>query len=142
MGTNTWKLSLVGILCAQACAETSKSCTAPQQSAASQAADTIDTWDDVYRSYKEFLPCDDGSISEEYSDKIVGVLTRRWSSVARLAQLVKVDPAFEKFVLNHVDTLMTPEQAQAVIANATAHCPSRAKGVCAAIERKARHPDS
>jgi hypothetical protein len=47
---------------------------------------------------------------------------------------------FGKFVLQHVDTLMSPEQGKAIVDNAHNRCPAIATPFCIRLEAKARNP--
>ncbi len=101
----------------------------------------MNDWRSVYRAFKLYRQCDDASIAEGYYDKIVILFTKEWLTVSELAGLVRSDPLFGQFVLRHVDTLMSPEQGELIIANATERCPITAKQFCRRLAAKAREPN-
>ncbi len=90
-------------------------------------------WSEVRRSYKAFAQCDDGAIGEGYSDSVARLLSDNWASLDQLSHLVEHDNGFEKFILRHVDELMSPAQARKIFDNATLHCPSRVGQLCRAV---------
>jgi hypothetical protein len=117
-----------------------QTCTSDDSAQAERNFDHVKNWADVYESFRRYGQCDDGSVAEAYDDKIVGLLVSNWESVGELAQLAQSDPVFERFVIKHIDTLMSPDQATAIIANATKRCPTDAKTICLKIAQKAQNP--
>ena len=93
------------------------------------------------QSYKKFARCDDASIGEGYSDKIARLLSDKWSKVSELDRLAARDKGFERFVLRHVDELMTDEQANKIRENAQKHCPPKVDRLCMAIITRMRETD-
>jgi len=93
----------------------------------------LPSWADVHRSFERFAQCDDGAIGEGYSNAVARLLSDSWSSFNQLNRLVANDRTFEKFVLHHVDELMSPAQAQKIVDNARAHCPLHATRLCKAV---------
>ncbi|MEO8004951.1 MAG: hypothetical protein ABI771_08600 [Betaproteobacteria bacterium] len=77
--------------------------------------------------------CDDGGLSEAYSERVDKLLTRNWKDISTLAFLVKSDPEFLQFVLRHVDQKWAQGDAAKVAANARKKCPKSASKVCAEI---------
>ena len=108
------------------------------------AADTdlagLTDWAAVHRSFKRFKQCDDASIGEGYSDKIVILLIRHWPTIVTLNKLAQADPEFGDFVLSHIDELMSPEQSKIIIDNVSNHCPASAEKLCRRMEAKAKNP--
>jgi hypothetical protein len=103
---------------------------------AAQAEEQINLsldWDGVYKLYKKFAHCDDASIWEGFSDVISNLLSDKWSATCQLNQLFLRDEGFERFVLKHIDELMSPDQAEKIRNNAVTHCPSDARRLCKAI---------
>jgi hypothetical protein len=84
-----------------------------------------------------YRQCDDASIGEGYSDKIVILLTEHWPTVTALSKLAKTSPEFEHFVLWHVDDLMSPDQSKIIIDNARNHCPTGVEKLCRRLEAEA-----
>ena len=95
------------------------------------ATDKLKSWDSVYRFYKQFSHCDDGSIGEGISDAIAKLLANRWDRFPEFVKLASNDKAFEKFVLRHVDeTIDWTSDAPRIHENASRHCPSNAGRMC------------
>ena len=100
-------------------------------------ASSLKDWGEVYRSYRNFARCDDASIGEGYSDSVARLLSA--DGEGRLDELYSFtlrDRSFERFVLRHVDELMSPDQAKKIHENALSHCPMSAKRLCNAIVSK------
>jgi hypothetical protein len=96
-------------------------------------ASSLKTWTDIHKSFKKFAQCDDGAISEGYSDSVVRLLSDDWQSIDQLSQLVSRDKEFEAFVLHHIDDLMSPTEMQKIRDNAGAHCTPGARRLCSKI---------
>lgn len=94
----------------------------------------------MYESFKRYGHCDDGAIAEGYSDKIASLLVNNWASVEELFHLWRAHPQFDRFVLAHVDELMSPDQAKTITKNARERCPSDSKKYCRSLEIKTREP--
>jgi hypothetical protein len=115
-------------------------CTTQDAIAADSDLGRLTSWAAVYRSFRRYKQCDDGSIGEGYSDKIVILLTKHWPTVIALSSLAQADPEFGDFVLSHVDELMSPDQAKVIIDNAGNHCPAGVSTLCKRLDAKARKP--
>ena len=122
-------------------AQTAPVCTKDDESQAEQSIDTLSSWGSVHDSFQRFAHCDDGAIAEGYDDKIVALLVDHWDSVDQLSKLTHADPRFAGFILKHIDSLMSPDQAKTIVENARQHCPSGAGELCASLEKKAQNPD-
>jgi len=103
--------------------------------------DRLTNWTAVHRTFKRYRQCDDGGLAEGYSDKIANLLTRRWSSVGTLWKLTQSDRKFEQFVLLHVDSLMSADDARLLIDNARNRCPAGVEKLCRSLEEKAKKPE-
>jgi len=112
-------------------------CTDKQEMSALSEASTLPNWDRVYKSFKQYSHCDDGAISEGYSDTIGRLLTEDWKHFDRLHELCSSDKQFQQFILKHIDMTVSVDILQKIIDNARLHCPSEAKKLCEAIESKA-----
>jgi hypothetical protein len=88
------------------------------------------TWMDLYRSFLRYRNCDDGALAERYSEFVVYLLTSKWDRIGELNSLASDHPRFERFVLHHVDELMSPDQATQIRSSATGNCPSKARRFC------------
>jgi hypothetical protein len=115
-------------------------CTRDKSEAADRDLDGLLDWAAVYRTFKLYKQCDDGGTAEGYSDAVAILLTKHWSSVGVLARLARSNPEFGDFVLLHVDSLMSPDQARTIASNAEKHCPVGAKEMCKRLGAKAGNP--
>lgn len=122
------------ILCFSACAGSSPNCLK-----ADQDLRLMKTWSGAYSVFSRYKKCDDGSVGEGYSSAIVSLLVDHWETVNELNALAKKHPTFEKFVLNHVDILMSPTQAQSIRTNAQKRCPAGIEALCKRIEYRMEH---
>jgi hypothetical protein len=119
-------------------AQSSRKCTNEEAAQADKNLDQLVDWVRVYSDFKRFGQCDDGALSEGWSDAIVKLLTKRWKTLPRLARMTATDKKFEAFVLRHVDELMSPDEARLIIRNSETRCPSAARRLCRKLEAKAR----
>lgn len=115
-----------------------KPCTRREAIRADKEASSLRSWTELYSSYKSFAQCDDGGIGEGYSDSVARLLSDHWNSTNQLNRLVSRDKDFERFVLRHIDELMSPAQAKNIRDNAEARCPSNAKRLCKRITARIR----
>jgi hypothetical protein len=108
-----------------------KSCSDKKAIEAEKATDSLRTWDSVYRFYKQYSQCDDGSVGEGISDAVAKLLAHHWDSFSDFVKLAANDKAFEKFVVRHVDeTIDWTHDAPEIHENAGLHCPSNAARLC------------
>lgn len=121
--------------------ESKKQCTVQEAIRAEEQASSLKSWDGVYEAYKNFSHCDDGAISEGYSDSISRLLAEGWNSSNRLNQLTSRDGNFERFVLRHIDELMSPGQAAKIRENVDIKCPLHAESLCQAISLRIKDVD-
>jgi hypothetical protein len=63
----------------------------------------LKTWDEVYNAWKLYRQCDDGAISEGFSESITQILVLSWTEKGHLIDLIKNQPEFEEFVIKHID---------------------------------------
>lgn len=106
--------------------------------AAHEALDGLTDWHRVHASFRRCGHCDDGGIAEGWSDVIARLLTEEWPTVSVAAGLSRKDPAFRPFLLRHVDELMSPEQARAVVEAAEHRCPRDSRELCRQLVRQIR----
>jgi len=133
---------LLGVSLALLASDKGKPCTMRDAIRAEEEASSLQSWADVYRSWRIFAHCDDGAIAEGYSDSIARLLSEHWDSTDELNRLVSHARGFEAFVLKHIDELMSPAQAEKIRHNADAHCPLRAKRLCKLISARIREGNS
>ena len=99
----------------------------------------LKSWSSIYASYRAYTPeCDDGWMAEGYTQVVVKMLSARWATVHELARLARRDPAFRRFVLNHVDASADPDDLRKVLTNATRQCPRDLGGLCASVANAAK----
>ena len=100
-------------------------------------AETLRSWDDVYKSYRSYRQCDDGAIAEGYSESVSCILVDHWITLPRLAQLVRRDDEFRRFLLNHVDETLSGEDVRTIRANAKNACPTGLRHLCDDLMKRA-----
>lgn len=120
----------------QAIGASEKRCSRDEAIAAETEMATIRDWGSVYRSFKQYAQCDDAGIGEGYSESIARLLTEDWKHFYTLNKLALKNRDFEKFVLHHVDELMTPDQEKKIYENTRLRCPAKAKRLCKLIETR------
>jgi hypothetical protein len=112
-------------------------CTHAEELRADKEAGTLRSWDSLYRSYKLYRQCDDGSIAEGYSESVVRILADHWSTLSRLATLSRRDARFRRFVLGHVDATTNPDDLKKIRVKANTQCPPRLGAICADLAKEA-----
>jgi hypothetical protein len=113
-----------------------RTCTQEDAQRSDQEASSLSTWGDLHASYARYRQCDDGAIGEGYSSSVAALLADHWDTLPALGRLVNQYPSFERFVLRHVDELMTMEQAEAIDAHVSKGCSKDLSGLCAAIKKR------
>ncbi len=109
----------------------SQPCSRDEGLRAEMATDNLKTWQSVYRFYKQYSQCDDGSIGEGISDAVAKLLANHWDVFGEFVKLASHDRPFEKFVVRHVDeTIDWGHDAPKIHENARLHCPSNASRLC------------
>lgn len=115
-----------------------RQCSETEAQGAEAQAETLRSWDDLYRSYTIYRQCDDGAIGEGYSESVARILVDHWQTLPQLAQLARKDKEFQRFVLKHVDETINREDARSIEANAQHACPTRLRHLCSDVARQAR----
>lgn len=132
----------VSIFSLVACSYASdKVCTREEAMQAETESSTLKDWDSVYRAFKHFAHCDDGAISEGYSDSVARLLASDWMHIGKANDLASSDKKFERFMLHHTDELMSPTQAKIINENVRAHCPAGVERLCKLIESRLSEVD-
>lgn len=120
-----------------ACANAAdKVCTREEAIQAETESSTLKDWDGVYQAFKRFGHCDDGAIGEGYSDSVARLLASDWVHIEKANELTSRDKKFRRFVLHHIDELMSPDQAKMIGENARDHCPTSTTRLCKLIESR------
>jgi hypothetical protein len=112
-------------------------CSPEEARLAESEADTLRSWDAVYRSYKLYRQCDDGAIGEGYSESVARILVDHWNTLPRLASLTDKDPEFRRFVLDHVDATLDVNDAKKISAKARTQCPTGLRSLCDNLRKQA-----
>src|SRR5579862_9488583 len=76
-----------------------RGCTDSDSKRAESEAETLRSWDSVYKSYSLYRNCDDGAIAEGYSESVARILVDHWSTLDQLTVLTKKNPGFFRFTL-------------------------------------------
>lgn len=111
-------------------------CTQEEAMKAENAALDLNSWTEVFDSYRRYGHCDDGAIAEGYSDSVARLLSDNWPKVQELNRLCAHHESFERFVLRHVDELMSIDQARRIREQAKTQCPKEASRLCKAIIKR------
>lgn len=111
-----------------------KICTRDEAIRAEQESNRLSDWDSVYLSFQCFSHCDDGAISEGYSDSIGRLLSANWKDFPRLIKLTTEDRAFERFVIKHIDETVPKKVLDVIISNVNNKCPADGKRLCRLIK--------
>jgi hypothetical protein len=112
-------------------------CSNLQGNRAMAEADTLRTWDALYKSYAAYRACDDGAIAEGYSESVARIFVDHWETLPRLISLTKTDLRFRKFVLRHINASDDSGDLEKIRLNSTKHCAAEFSGACAEIARAA-----
>lgn len=100
---------------------------------AEQEASSIKDWDGLYKSFVRYSYCDDGAISEGYSDTVARLLSKDWDSLDKLAAFTKNNQKFENFVIRHIDATVPADEIYAIKNNASSKCIKSDKCLCKKI---------
>jgi len=117
-----------------------KKCTQEEAIQAETEASKLNDWSSIYRSFTRFQQCDDGAISEGYSDSIGRLLAYHWNMLHKLNELTVADMEFRSFVIKHIDETIPNYQIKMIIMNARTTCPEECKHLCELINRAASAP--
>jgi hypothetical protein len=111
-----------------------ENCSNKDGNVAERSIALLRTWRQVYDSFRLYESCDDGAIAEGYSNLIANILVKHWDWTFELSQLAQADPKFEAFIFKHLDTTMSPKQAQYITLHAHKKCPDGAGAFCNEID--------
>jgi len=112
-----------------------KPCTRAEQLQAETEADTLRSWDALYKSYRLYGRCDNAAAAEGYSESMARILVDHWNTLPRLAELIREDKGFGDFV--GLDATMNMKDVDAVKQNAKRHCPAGLAGLCNKLAKDA-----
>ena len=112
-------------------AANASACPVAEEQAVAEQLPTLKSWESLFASFKAHVPnCDDGYISEGYSEAVVRLLANRWATLPRLAKLSHKSSSFENFVLRHIDASAATEDLMRVQENARHRCLAGNATVC------------
>jgi hypothetical protein len=112
-------------------------CTDPEAKQALTEADTLRSWDSLYKSFRLYRNCDDGAVAEGYSEAVARILADDWSSLPRVADLAKKNTSFWHFVLEHVDATDDVKDLRKIKAKAATQCPPGLRAMCDDLKKAA-----
>jgi hypothetical protein len=104
---------------------------------AERSLDYLNSWEDIYQSFKKYKQCDDGALAEGYSDKIVHMLADHWDKLNELIRISSADKEFHDFVLRHIDATVNYSDLDKILINCK-HCPESLRNICSEIEKAAK----
>lgn len=106
--------------------------------AQSSLADARGDWPALLKHQTAFAACDDGALGEGYSEAVVRLLAQRRGQIGTFAALGKAHPAFQRWVIRHIDATASDEELNSIIANAT-NCSGDAsvRNLCRTIRQTA-----
>jgi hypothetical protein len=112
-------------------------CSREEAFQAENEVDSLDTWADLYRMFKDYSNCnfDHGVIAQGYSDTVGRLLADDWETVPALKKLFDADKSFENFVYKHLDRTISADTWETMLDNAARECPPGAEEICTMIER-------
>jgi hypothetical protein len=114
-------------------------CSSSEAQAAESSIDSLDSWQSVYIFYKRYRHCDDGSIAEGHTDKVVHLLATRWDSLKKLQKITARDHRFQTFILRHIDSSALTSELDHVAYTAARQCPQSATQLCKQIIGASNH---
>ena len=110
-------------------------CSEPEALHAEDQSVHLKSWQHLYRSFRQFGQCDDGALSEGYSETVVRLLAHDWKHFSELNAIVRTDADFKLFVLRHIDALSAAKDLRLVVRNARQDCPKEARPLCKSLEQ-------
>ncbi|MES2295934.1 MAG: hypothetical protein V4582_02780 [Pseudomonadota bacterium] len=115
-----------------------QNCSSREQEAADAMLDHLDNWQALAVAHKNYGQCDDGSIAEGYSEAVARLLVDHWHSVPTLANMIRTDRSFKRFVLHHIDSTLDTRELERIIALASASCPPGLQYLCGELRVSAK----
>lgn len=114
-----------------------KPCSQAESQQSESEADSLRTWDTLYKSYRLYAHCDNASAAEGYSESVARILVDHWRTLPRLSQLTRKDKRFRDFVLGHVDATLDMSDVRKIRTNAMQHCLPTLRNLCADLRKEA-----
>jgi len=117
-------------------ASATPTCTREEARRAESEASSLRTWQQIFESHQRFRNCDDGAISEGYSGSVAELLANHWDQTEQLLSLPHAQPGFERFVIRHLDDMMTQDQDARIQNNVRHACPAQGVAFCSAVKKR------
>lgn len=74
-------------------------------------------WLSLWSHWRAFVACDDGAVAAAYSDAVVVLFSRDWSNFHSFYTIVKRDPDFKRWVIQHIDASTSTADLKQVVKN-------------------------
>ncbi len=87
------------------------------------------TWDELEAHFIKYGHCDDGSVSEGYSDVVSQLFLLEWEDISKII----VGSNFHTFILKHIDLTWELNRYKQIRALAINNCPHGSEVICKAI---------
>jgi hypothetical protein len=110
-------------------------CTHAERLQVEKEASELRTWDALYNSYRKYGHCDDVDAAEGYSESKARILVDHWETLPRLAELIRKDKEFERFV--RVEETMDMQDVAKIRENAAHKCPPGLTNICDRLFQRA-----
>lgn len=68
------------------------------------------SWRQSHQQFERYAHCNDGAIAEGFSESVSLLLAEHWVNIGQLGAILKSDPAFRKFVIQHIDETIPAER--------------------------------
>ena len=96
------------------------------------------TWTALHTLFSKFGDCDDGAISEGFSEDVAQLFLKQWTHLETLNHLIASDRPFRNFVLRHIDASLDEDELNGIAENAKSRCPTWGTQLCHSVESKAQ----
>jgi hypothetical protein len=93
--------------------------------------DEIKSWPDLRGWFAAYAGCDDGGIADGLDDFVTTLLATRWDEAPELERLLRDDPVFTRFVLDHIGGSANDLDSRTVVSNAMTRCTPGMQDLCA-----------
>lgn len=97
-------------------------CSFQDEVRADKLIDSVKNWNDLHAIYRTYNRCDDGEVSEGFSDAVGTLLADHWDLTPQLISFSEQDPDFKRFVFAHITVLISQDQDAAIVDHATNRC--------------------
>ena len=133
------KISAALLVCAflSPTAHAKKRCTRADADAAQAVLDHLGSWEKIDQGHRRYAQCDDGSISDGFSEAIARRLVDNWDTLPTLADLIRKNRALKPFVMIHLNETLNSEDLEKIQVLATASCRPELKTLCTDLKRAA-----